>query len=137
MSQGVRGGYTAVFYNTTPGFGSSSVSIGGLLAGTRLGDGEPTTTQDAGGQEISTGYNQPGEVHTSQVTAAFITNLIAAQNNCTPIYFKYYATGGTPVLTGPTRVTVKTTGAEPGQLHRYIIGHTQFANDAGDAVTYG
>ena len=136
MSSGARrGGYTKVVYGTTVGL-STSTEITGLLSGTLLGDGEALTAEDAAGKNISTGYRQSGEIHTSAVTAAFITNLIAAQNACTDLYFRLYHTGGNPVKVNSVRVTVRFTGAAPGELHRAVVAFTNFEEDAVDAVTF-
>ena len=135
MSAGAkRGGYTKVVYGTTTGL-STSTEITGLLGGTIIGEGETTSVEDAAGLQISTGYRQGGDVRTSALTAAFITNLIAAQNNCTDLYFRYYSTGAKRQKVGPVRVTVRYAGAAPGELQQYIISYTSFVEDAADVVT--
>ena len=134
MSTGKRGGYTKVVFGTTTGL-TTSTEITGLFGGTLIGEGEVLTEQDAEGQDVSTGYRQPGEIHTTAVTAAFITNLIAKQNACTDTFFRFYTNGGGRIKVGPVRVTVRFNGAAPGSIHRYIIGFTGFDEDAVDLIT--
>lgn len=136
MSAGARrGGYTKVVYGTTVGL-SSSTEITGLLSGTTLGDGEVTSVDDGAGKQIATGYRQSPEVHTSAVTAAFITNLIAAQNACTDLFFRFYHTGGSSAKVNDVRVTVRFQGAAAGEMHRAVIALSNFEEDAVDAVTW-
>lgn len=139
MSAGVKGGYTAVYYGTTVGMQTSS-SITGLLNGTVITGGEATSIEDAAGQFVQTGYRQTFEVHTSLVTGTVITALIAASNACTPLWFRFIATGSKNFKLGGTtgnRITVRFQGSGPGDLHRHIISGSVFVEDANDALTVG
>ncbi len=134
MSSGKRGGYSKVVYSTTSNF-ASSTEITNLLSGTTPGTGTHDTEQDSAGNNFSTGYRHTGEIHTSSVTAAFITNLIAAQIACTKLYFRFYGKGSSRIVIGSSIVTLSYQGAEAGQIQRYVISHEAYEEDAADVVT--
>lgn len=139
MACGVPGGYTKVVYGTTVGM-TTSTEITGLLAGTRIGDGETLTTEDAAGDILSTGVRIPGEIHTSLVTGSVIAALITAAKNCNATWFRFYAIGGTSIKVGGTdgvKITVSPRGAAAGELHRHVIAFTKFAEDSSDLLTFG
>ena len=131
MSSGVRGGFTKVVYSTTSNF-AASTEITSLLNGTTTGTGAHDTEQDANGSNFSTGYRHNGEVHTSAITAAFITNLILHQTNCQKLYFRYYKGTAARFRVGPSIVMLTPQGAAAGQITRYIIAHEAYEDDLSD-----
>lgn len=134
---GVKGGYTKVVYGTTVGM-TTTVEITSLLSGTQIGAGEALSIEDAAGQIIATGYRQPFEIHTALVTGSVITALQGFHNNCTPLWFRFYATGGTYFKVGGTngvKVTLSFQGAGIGDLHRHIVAGTGYVEDSGDIIS--
>lgn len=130
-----KGGYTRIVFGTTVGL-SSSTPITGLLNGTLIGEFEGLTIDDAGGQVIGTGTRGSGIIRTSAVTAAFIATLEGHKNSCTPLWFRWYTNGSKQIRLNSVRVsTVRFAGAEPGNLHQYIIELSRFAEDSTDIVT--
>jgi len=136
MSAGKKlGGYTKIFYGTTVGL-STSTQITGLWTGTQPGEAEITEGQDAAGRTVQTGVRVPGEIFTTAVTAAFITNLIAAAANCTELYIRYYYIGGGYITYGPHTVRVGSVGAGIGEVQRVVIRHDGFTEDILDQTTF-
>ena len=135
MSNGKKGGYTKVVFGTTTGL-TTSTEILNLLNGTTIGEGEGLTIEDAAGQTIGTGTRQSPSIRTSAVTSAPITALERHKNNCDSMYFRFYTNGGGRIKVGPVRVgSVRFAGAEPGQLHQYIIDLSAFEEDSTDFIT--
>ena len=138
MSAGKHlGGITKIFYNTTVGFGASSVQITGLWSGTSPGEAEVITGQDAAGRNAQTGVRIPNVIFSTAVTAAFVTNIIAAAKACTELYFKYYYIDGNKHVYGPNVVR---TGFSPGNTeglpHRLVITHEGFTEDVLDQIDF-
>jgi hypothetical protein len=137
MSAGKHlGGVSKIFYGTTAGL-STSVQITSLWSGTTPGDTETITGQDASGRNVQTGVRRTGQIFTTAVTAAFITNLIAAADNCTELYVKYYMIDGNVHKYGPGIVTVgAAAGNVDGLPHRVVISHESFTEDILDHTSF-
>ena len=137
MSAGKKlGGYNKIFYGTTAGL-STSTQITGLWSGTLPGDSEMLQQQDSAGRTVNTGVRQTLSIFSTAVTAAFVTNLIAAQAACTELYFRLYYIGGGYITFGPHIVKgIGHAGAEPGQVHRLAIETEGFTEDILDQITY-
>ena len=136
MPCGIPGGYTKVVYGTTVGM-TTTVEITNLLNGTIIGVGSAPTIEDAAGQQVATGYDQPFQIHTGLVTGSVITAFQGFHNNCTPVWFRFYAIGGTYFKVGGTegtKVTLAFQGAAPRDLHRHVISGTAFVADSGDVI---
>lgn len=130
-----KGGYTNIVFGTTVGL-TTSTPITGLLNGTLIGEFEGLTIDDAAGQVIGTGTRGSAVIRTSAVTAAFIATLEGYKNACTPLWFRFYTNGSKRIRLNSVRVsTVRFAGAEPGNLHQYIIEISRFAEDSTDIAT--
>ena len=137
MSAGKHiGGVTKIFYNTSVGFGASSVQITGLWSGTQPGEADVTTGEDSAGRTVQTGVRVPGVIFSTALTAAFVSNLIAAAKNCTELYFKFYFLDGNKHVYGPHTVNVGFTGAGVGEVHRLAISHDGFTEDILDQIDF-
>lgn len=136
MSAGKHvGGVTKIFYGTTVGL-TTSTQITGLWSGTQPGEAEVTNGNDSVGRTIQTGIRMPGTIFSTALTAAFVTNLIAAAEACTELYIKYYFSDGNIHIYGPHTVNVGFTGASFGEVHRLAITHDGFTADLLDQVDF-